>query len=67
MPLGDNSSNDFNIKHNGSKLPVHFTTTNSKLNYGLLTSNGKTSIVHYRTLSFFAFRFKKKTNVRFFS
>ncbi len=31
------------------------------------TSNGKTSLVHYRTLSFFAFRFKKKTKARFFS
>jgi hypothetical protein len=29
------------------------------------TSNGKTSLVHYRTLSFFAFRLKK-TIVRFF-
>jgi hypothetical protein len=30
------------------------------------TSNGKTSIVHYRTLSFFAIRLKKKTKVCFF-
>jgi hypothetical protein len=30
------------------------------------TSNGKTSIVHYRTLSFFAFRFKKKRKFAFF-
>jgi hypothetical protein len=30
-------------------------------------SNGKTSLVHYRTLSFFAFLFLKKTKVQFFS
>ncbi len=30
------------------------------------TSNGKTSLVHYRTLSFFAFRFKKKRKFAFF-
>jgi hypothetical protein len=29
-------------------------------------SNGKTSLVHYRTLSFFAFRFKKKRKFAFF-
>jgi hypothetical protein len=29
-------------------------------------SNGKTSTVHYRTLWFFAIRFKKKTKVCFF-
>ncbi len=28
-------------------------------------SNGKTSIVYYRTLSFFAFRFKKKRKFPF--
>jgi hypothetical protein len=33
----------------------------------LLTSNGKTSLVQYRTLSFFAFRFKKKRKFAFFS
>jgi hypothetical protein len=32
-----------------------------------ITSNGKTSLVHYRTLSFFVFRLKKKMKVRFFS
>ncbi len=31
-----------------------------------LSSNGKTSKVHYRTLSFFAFRFKKNENSLFF-
>ncbi len=31
-----------------------------------LASNGKTSIVYYQTLSFFAFRNFKKTKVRFF-
>ncbi len=30
------------------------------------TSNGKTSLVHYRTLSFFAFRLKKKRKFAFF-
>ncbi len=30
------------------------------------SSNGKTSIVYYRTLSFFAFRFKKKRKFAFF-
>jgi hypothetical protein len=29
-------------------------------------SNGKTSLVHYRTLSFFAFRLKKKRKFAFF-
>jgi hypothetical protein len=29
-------------------------------------SNGKTSIIHYRTLSFFAIRFKKKRKFAFF-
>ena len=29
-------------------------------------SNGKTSLVHYRTLSFFVFRFKKKRKFAFF-
>jgi hypothetical protein len=33
---------------------------------GLCTSNGKTSIVRYRTLSFFAFRFLKKRMFAFF-
>jgi hypothetical protein len=32
----------------------------------LLISNGKTSIVRYRTLSFFAFRFFKKRMFAFF-
>ncbi len=31
------------------------------------TSNGKTSLVHYGTLSFFAFRFLKKRKFAFFS
>jgi hypothetical protein len=33
---------------------------------GIVTSNGKTSLVHYRTLSFFAFRLKKKRKFAFF-
>jgi hypothetical protein len=33
---------------------------------GVDISNGKTSLVQYRTLSFFAFRFKKKRKFAFF-
>ncbi len=33
---------------------------------GAGTSNGKTSLVQYRTLSFFAFRFLKKRKFAFF-
>ncbi len=32
----------------------------------VVNSNGKTSLVHYRTLSFFAFRFLKKRKFAFF-
>jgi hypothetical protein len=32
----------------------------------LVSSNGKTSLVHYRTLSFFAFCLKKKRKFTFF-
>jgi hypothetical protein len=45
-------------------LPNH--TKMFELVHMVTSSNGKTSLVHYRTLSFFAFRFKKKRKFAFF-
>ena len=47
-------------------LLIHFQIPAEVQKECVYTRNGKTLIVHYRTLSFFAFWFKKETKIRFF-
>ncbi len=48
-------------------LLIHFQIPAEVQKECVYTRNGKTLIVHYRTLSFFAFRFKKNENSLFFA